>query len=62
MKKILALLAGILFLMVGICQAAPFLVCDPQAGVTKYILDIDGVETTTISAQADGSIRYDMVV
>ena len=60
MKKILGLIAGILFLTVGVCQAAPFLVCDPQEGVTKYVLDIDGVETTILTAQADGSLRYDM--
>ena len=45
---------------VGLAQAAPFLVCDPQIGVDKYVLDIDGVETTEIAAQADGSLRYDM--
>jgi hypothetical protein len=59
--KTLALIAGIL-LMAGVCQAAPFLVCDSQVGVTKYIVDIDGVETTVIAAQTDGSLKYDMAI
>ena len=41
--------------------AAPFLVCDPQAGVISYNLDIDGLITSDILAQPDGSIHYDLV-
>lgn len=59
MKK-LWLIVGILFMVVGVCQAAPFLVCDAQDGVTKYVLDIDGVELPEGIAEADGSIHYDM--
>lgn len=61
MKKTLALIAGILFLMVGVCQAQPFLVCDPNPGATKYMLEMDGVELPEGVCEADGSLRYDMV-
>ena len=58
--KILAIIAGILFLMVGVCQAAPFLVCDPNPGATKYMLEMDGVELPEGVCEADGSLRHDM--
>jgi hypothetical protein len=42
-------------------SAAPFLVCDPQAGVDEYIVEMNGVELPgVVSAEADGSIRYDL--
>lgn len=40
--------------------AAPFLVCDPQTGVDKYILEINTVEMPELAAEPDGSIRYDL--
>ena len=53
----------LIFLLIPVfCFAAPFLVCDPQAGVISYNLDIDGAITTGISAQPDGSIYYDLAV
>ena len=39
---------------------APWLVCDPQAGVEQYGLEINGVEGAAFAAEADGSIRYDL--
>jgi len=38
----------------------PFLVCDPQEGVTYYDLEINGTMTEGIPAEADGSIKYDL--
>ena len=63
MKKILALIAGILFLMIGVCQAQPFLVCDtpdPAEQVTSYIIYQDAVEIATPTAESDGSLRMDL--
>jgi hypothetical protein len=43
---------------------APFLECDPQAGVTQYIVDITppaGSPTSvTFPAQSDGSAKFDL--
>lgn len=50
----------ILFMMVSIASADPFLTCDPQAGVTKYKLVINEVESFS-DAKADGSAWHDMV-
>ena len=58
-KKVLALIAGIL-LLAGICQAQPFLVCDPQPNVREYELDIDGTIITGIQAELDYSLKYPM--
>jgi hypothetical protein len=38
---------------------SPFLVCDPQAGVTYYMID-DPWFQTPHPAEPDGSIRYDV--
>lgn len=38
--------------------ATPFLVSDPQSGVTSY--QITGWSETTVTAQADGSLRMDV--
>ena len=58
MKKLLLILMLVLFPV--FCFAAPFLVCDPQAGVISYNLDIDGAIISDISAQPDGSVHYDL--
>ena len=56
------LILAIMLLMFPVfCFAAPFLVCDPQAKVEKYILEINGVETPEFNARPDGSVRYDLV-
>ena len=39
----------------------PFLVCDPNPGADKVILEINGVETLEFAAEVDGSLRYDLV-
>jgi hypothetical protein len=39
---------------------SPFLVCDPQAGVTYYTITGDPFFTGNIPAQADGSIKKDL--
>ena len=60
--KTLAIIAGIL-LMVGVCQAAPFLVCDPPdpaEQIISYIVYQDGTEIATPTAQPDGSLRMDL--
>jgi len=58
MKTVLSVL---MILVATTVFASPFLVCDPQAGVQTYQLTGPSwVVTTPISAQADGSIRYDV--
>jgi len=60
MKKIISMVAG-LILLASTAFAGPFLVCDPQEGVTEYVLEFTqlGLEIT-VPAQADGSLRYDL--
>lgn len=62
MKKVyvLAVLTLLLFTYASV-SAAPFLVCDPQAGVTHYSLTLGGNAVVT-PAQTDGSLRYDVAV
>ena len=52
------LFAVVLVLIATSVMASPYLVCDPQTGVTKY--QITGSITATVPAQTDGSIRYDL--
>ena len=59
MKKLFLTLT-LIFAFVGPAFAWPFIVCDPQAGVRSYNLDINGVITPNIPAQPDGSIHYDL--
>lgn len=42
-------------------MAAPFMVCDPQTGVTHYKLTGPAWLPTTVTAQPDGSLRVDVV-
>ena len=60
MKKLL--FANLLVLIFStILFANPFLVCNPQTGITHYQLTGPAWLTTpTISAQADGSLRMDV--
>lgn len=60
MKKIF--LICILVLIPSVLWAAPFLVCEPQAGVTHYKLTGPAWVPTSVAAQPDGSIRLDMAV
>ena len=57
MKKLLLILS--ILLLSGASYAAPFLVCDSQAGVVGY--EITGLgDKITFIAQQDGSLRYDL--
>ena len=63
MKKILLIVLAMAFLvlMAGSLFASPFLVCDPQTGVTSYQLTGPSwVPTIPVPAQADGSIKLDV--
>jgi hypothetical protein len=42
------------------CFASPFLVCDPQAGVTSYKLTGPAWIPSSVPAQPDGSIKMDV--
>jgi uncharacterized protein (UPF0276 family) len=52
------LLSIALILIATTVFASPFLVSDPQSGVTSYHLT--GWSETTVTAQADGSLRMDV--
>jgi len=58
MKKIILIMA--IVLMASVSWAGPFLICDPQAGVTHYKLTGPAWVTGIVPAQADGSIRMDV--
>jgi hypothetical protein len=58
MKLVMAVL---MVLFATSVMAAPFLVCDPQSGVQTYLLTGPSwVVTTPVSAQVDGSLKYDV--
>lgn len=59
MKKLLLAVVAF-FLMVGMAWSAPFLVCDPNPGAEKYVLEVDGVEQAEAACLADGSFKHDM--
>ena len=56
--KIALIVALVLF--PALVLANPFLVCDPQAGVTSYKLTGPAWVPTSVTAQADGSIKMDV--
>ena len=49
---------SIIFLTATMAFATPFLVSDPQSGVTSY--QLTGWSETNVTAQADGSLRMDV--
>jgi len=57
--RALALLA-IALLFAPSAWAAPYLVCDPQAGVTAYQVDGASWVTGKVSAEPDGSLKLDV--
>lgn len=59
MKRIILITLSLL-LMSSLVYASPFLVCDPQAGVTDYKLTGPTWIPTTTPAQPDGSIKMDV--
>jgi len=65
MKKLILIVLAMacmgVLLYAPISFAAPFLVCDPQTGVTSYQLTGPvWVPTALVPAQADGSIKLDV--
>jgi hypothetical protein len=58
MRKLLLVLCVILFS--ASVEASPFLVCDPQVGVTHYKLTGPAWVPKTVLAESDGSIRMDV--
>lgn len=61
MKKKLGWLVGLaVVLMAGAVWAAPFMVCDPQAGVTHYKLTGPVWLPATSLALPDGSVHQDV--
>lgn len=59
MKRLVLILA--ILAMATMVQAAPFLVCDPQSGVTSYKFTGPAWFPLTTAAQTDGSVRLDIV-
>jgi hypothetical protein len=58
MKKFCMILS---FLLIPVFSfASPFLVCDPQAGITTYKLTGPAWVPVAVPAQPDGSIRMDV--
>lgn len=64
MKKLFAITAMVLCfgLFVSCAEANPFLSCDPQAGVTKYKVNMPsaGIVDEITNAQANGSALHDI--
>ena len=58
MKKLLIVM--LIVLLPSLSFAAPYLVCDPQAGVTHYKVTGPSWVVSPVTAQADGSIRMDV--
>jgi len=59
MKRII-LMAISFILLASVSWAAPFLVCDPQTGVTLYKLTGPAWVPATKVAEADGSLKLDV--
>lgn len=58
MKKLFLILAIVLIPVFA--SANPWLICDPQAGVTSYKLTGPSWVPATTPAQADGSLKLDV--
>jgi len=59
MKKLL--LAMVVLLFAAPAYGGPFLVCDPQEGVTSYLVTGPAwVPTEMVPAQPDGSLKMDV--
>lgn len=54
------LIALALIVLAVPAMAAPFIVCDPQPGVTDYSITGDSALAGTVLAQSDGSLRKDV--
>jgi hypothetical protein len=63
MKKVLLFVFFVFFLLLpALAWCSPFLVCDPNPGATKYILEMDGVELPEGVCLEDGSFLHDMAI
>jgi hypothetical protein len=61
MRKLFLLVFFIFFLFLPVLAfSSPYLVCDPNPGATKYILEMDGVELPEGVCLEDGSFKVDM--
>jgi hypothetical protein len=65
MKKTLFFLFSILILGLPVLAGATSLVCDPQAGVTSYVITglpapLNVNNNVPITAMADGSLKFDV--
>ena len=61
MKKLLiATIFCCSFMISNAVFGSPFLVCDPQEGVTTYKFSIDGQEIGEYPAESDGLARIDL--
>lgn len=59
--KVIMLAVILVLALVGTASANPFIVCDPQTGVTHYKATGPAwVPATNIPAQADGSLKMDI--
>jgi len=59
MKRFILIVISIL-LMSTVAWSSPFLVCDPQTGVTLYRLTGPAWVPVSVVAQPDGSIKMDV--
>ena len=58
--KLISVLGAIVILAFATSVWGASLVCDPQQGVVSYNVDVDGVITTGVIAETDGSILYNI--
>ena len=58
MKRLLVIMA--ILLIPCVACSAPYLVCDPQTGITHYKVTGPSWVVSPVPAQADGSIRMDV--
>lgn len=59
MKRVFLIVLLMVLLFASQAFAAPFLKCDPQAGVEYYSV-VENGSTTTVTAEADGAIKMDL--
>jgi hypothetical protein len=63
LKKALKILglSGAIVILTATIALAEFLVCDPQAGVTHYDIEVDGILVESMwPAEADGSVAWNV--
>jgi hypothetical protein len=58
-KKIISTIFVLVLLPLYV-EASPFLVCDPQAGAETYAITGDTFFPSSIVAQTDGSLKFDL--